>query len=1097
MGTRLKKLKYLAIGMAIAALLTVIAMGIGYWFVVPKVAEDTLRARLATLERDARIEIVTERIEPDGIRGVKITNFKVIDPAAPPAHQDLLLIEELTVGIDRARLLAGDKVISSVDVHHASLNVHREDDGQINLERLIKTLRASRALRKKEEPVTDSTGAPGFLRHFGGSWPDLDVQNVQINFSSDHDKAFPLESMHMKTVQLDSSGTSADMETTITITPHEEADSQFVLPRSISTKGTLALPLEQSAMTFTFDRPFKIANLPFYPSLSVGLSNVELSKGGKVALTQITLEETLDSGKVAPLFDAEKAELRLEKFTTDPGKVKPLELLLLNPHAYVNFRADGGSNISDLLAKLGVQDDSPTDPARDAAPSDKESDEEPDPAQASSSTDDLLNRIKRIDLAKIANMLPHTIDIEGGSVSVTDAREHTLVRASTHLELRDGTLKLAHDAERGSLTLAGGFEARAGMDGQSDRGGASVDISGNYKTHMMKLKASARELDLSWLAQMGGSRAAKHLKGGVLRATFEIEQTAKGSPYAFQGDVAIEQGHLEWDRLAEEPLKDWSVGYDFKGYYDPNAAIPEAKLLKTALDANVPEDLDDIGKSKRRITEVPPTRGALVFTRGKARAGEARAEFTPALYGLARDKPLPARLDLGIKMAPTPIQSVLDAVPSALLGEIAGAKISGSVKMDFLVEVPLYDASNMVWRGEPETSNAEIISLPDAVDVRQMVQSFKHTIIDERVNYERHVRVPQMNLVPSQWLIENAGLASDQVDRHWGGWVDMVDGVAGRQSTWKTSPRPWGARDDARIKRYWKPHREGQTDMMVSDPYGPYVFVPLHHIAYWLPRAIFTTEDNSFFKHDGFNRLALRQSIERNLAEGDYARGASTISMQLIKNLYLTRKKVMARKIQEAILVWLTESVVRVPKARMLEVYLNIIEFGPGVFGIHDAAVHYFGKRPDELTLAECAWLVTIVPGPKKYHFHYARGEMSDRMFDRIQRYMKIMHNRNRVTEEELAEASLVKPTFNQPLPGAAALAPLPVVEQPTELEHMFPGLFGNPVTPTPGAPGTLAPNKGTLIPKRNPAPSPLFKPTTQPPGKARPDPAPPRMLDP
>ena len=150
---------------------------------------------------------------------------------------------------------------------------------------------------------------------------------------------------------------------------------------------------------------------------------------------------------------------------------------------------------------------------------------------------------------------------------------------------------------------------------------------------------------------------------------------------------------------------------------------------------------------------------------------------------------------------------------------------------------------------------------------------------------------------------------------------------------------------------------------MTSSPYGPYVYVPLHHISPWIPRAILTTEDNSFFKHDGFNRTALRASIERNLDRGDFVRGASTISMQLVKNVFLTREKVIARKVQEAILVWLMESVVRVPKARLLEIYLNVIEFAPGVFGVHDAAVHYFGKRPDELTLAECAWLVTIVPG--------------------------------------------------------------------------------------------------------------------------------------
>ncbi len=129
MSQIIKKLKFVALGMGIAALITLIALGAGYWFVVPKVAEDTLKSRLATLERDAKIEIVTSGITPDGIHGVKIKDFKVIDPAADDAHKEVLHIEELTVGIDRARLLTGEKVIFAVDVHHASVHVHREVDG--------------------------------------------------------------------------------------------------------------------------------------------------------------------------------------------------------------------------------------------------------------------------------------------------------------------------------------------------------------------------------------------------------------------------------------------------------------------------------------------------------------------------------------------------------------------------------------------------------------------------------------------------------------------------------------------------------------------------------------------------------------------------------------------------------------------------------------------------------------------------------------------------------------------------------------------------------------------------------------------------------
>ncbi|MEM9588096.1 MAG: hypothetical protein AAGA03_12515, partial [Planctomycetota bacterium] len=126
-----------------------------------------------------------------------------------------------------------------------------------------------------------------------------------------------------------------------------------------------------------------------------------------------------------------------------------------------------------------------------------------------------------------------------------------------------------------------------------------------------------------------------------------------------------------------------------------------------------------------------------MFTRGKARAGSVKADILPALYGLDRQKPLPARFDLAIKMPSTPIQRTLDAMPDALLGELVGTQLDGSVSMDFNLEVPVYDASEMVWKGEPVFKDVTIIAMPEPVDVRKMTEQFSHTILDEKVLYER------------------------------------------------------------------------------------------------------------------------------------------------------------------------------------------------------------------------------------------------------------------------------------------------------------------------------------------------------------------------
>ena len=153
-------------------------------------------------------------------------------------------------------------------------------------------------------------------------------------------------------------------------------------------------------------------------------------------------------------------------------------------------------------------------------------------------------------------------------------------------------------------------------------------------------------------------------------------------------------------------------------------------------------------------------------------------------------------------------------------------------------------------------------------------------------------------------------------------------------------------------------------------------FVPLAQISPNVRNAILTTEDPSFFSHNGFVEEAIRSSIAINFKEKAFRRGGSTISMQLVKNVFLNRNKTIVRKLEEILIVWLMESTRAVSKERMYEVYLNIIEWGHNVYGINEAARYYFGKRPAQLTLGESIYLASIVPRPKTglYSFSYEGG---------------------------------------------------------------------------------------------------------------------------
>lgn len=144
-------------------------------------------------------------------------------------------------------------------------------------------------------------------------------------------------------------------------------------------------------------------------------------------------------------------------------------------------------------------------------------------------------------------------------------------------------------------------------------------------------------------------------------------------------------------------------------------------------------------------------------------------------------------------------------------------------------------------------------------------------------------------------------------------------------------------------------------------------FTPLDSISPLLQMSVMQSEDGAFFYHRGFLPDAMREALIHDLKVKRFARGGSTISMQLVKNVFLNRNKNFARKLEEALIVWLIETERLTPKARMYEVYLNIVEWGPLVYGAREAAAYYFDKRPSQLTAEEAIFLASIIPKPKHF----------------------------------------------------------------------------------------------------------------------------------
>lgn len=173
----------------------------------------------------------------------------------------------------------------------------------------------------------------------------------------------------------------------------------------------------------------------------------------------------------------------------------------------------------------------------------------------------------------------------------------------------------------------------------------------------------------------------------------------------------------------------------------------------------------------------------------------------------------------------------------------------------------------------------------------------------------------------------------------------------------------------------------------------PFCFEPLLRCA----------EDASFRRHSGFSEYHIRNSIRANMAQGRFVRGGSTISMQLAKNLFLGREKTLSRKLQEVFLTWRLER--WLSKDRILEIYANIVELGPEVFGFNSAAMYYFNENASDLSVREMAFLVSILPGPRLYHRYAVQGVLPSHWKAYVERLITICGNRGWLDGTVVSEA--------------------------------------------------------------------------------------------
>jgi hypothetical protein len=222
---------------------------------------------------------------------------------------------------------------------------------------------------------------------------------------------------------------------------------------------------------------------------------------------------------------------------------------------------------------------------------------------------------------------------------------------------------------------------------------------------------------------------------------------------------------------------------------------------------------------------------------------------------------------------------------------------------------------------------------------------------------------------------------------------------------------------------------DGTVSDMTTGPDTPN-WTPLDQISPYMQIAVLTTEDGAFPRHHGFNHAAIRASIIANLEARRFVRGASTITMQLAKNLFLSRDKTLARKLEEVVLTDYMEQAFS--KDEIMELYLNVIEFGPAVYGITQAAEYYFGRAPSELDLAECYFLASLLPSPLRYGAMRDGEQVPESWMKVLKGLMQIAHKRGLVSDADLTEGLTEVVTFWH---GGVRPPPRPPVHLRTPIE--------------------------------------------------------------
>ncbi len=201
---------------------------------------------------------------------------------------------------------------------------------------------------------------------------------------------------------------------------------------------------------------------------------------------------------------------------------------------------------------------------------------------------------------------------------------------------------------------------------------------------------------------------------------------------------------------------------------------------------------------------------------------------------------------------------------------------------------------------------------------------------------------------------------------------------------------------------------------------GTKQWVDIEKVSRHLVNAVIVAEDAKFYRHTGFDFQAIAKAIELNRKKGRYVRGASTISQQVVKIAFLSREKTIVRKVREAMGTLLLE--VLMSKDQILEWYINLCEFGGGIYGVKSAGAYYFKTRPELLTIEQAVNLAVVIPSPNKWSKGLRAKSLTQFGQKRFARIVNNLYLANYITDVQ-RETALARGNFGYPITGYGALS--------------------------------------------------------------------------